>query len=73
MGMEFSMALGGGGVKGGAEIGVLKALWEQSIYPSAMSGTSIGGILAGLYGFGFTPEQLEVLATDVSEIGRAHV
>lgn len=64
--MEFAMALGGGGVKGGAEVGILKAFWEMELYPSAMSGTSVGGIMTALYGFGYTPSQLEELAIELS-------
>jgi NTE family protein len=55
----ISLALGGGAVLGAAHIGVLKALDENSIKISAISGTSIGALIASLYAFGKKPSQIE--------------
>ena len=57
--MSFGIALSGGGAKGAAHIGVLKALEENSLIPSYISGTSIGSIVGGLYAIGYTAKDLE--------------
>ena len=46
---SLSLALGGGGVRGAAHIGVLRALSEADIAPKAIAGTSSGAIVAMLY------------------------
>lgn len=43
---RISVVLGGGGVKGFAHIGVLRALEERGIVPTLYAGTSIGALLA---------------------------
>ncbi len=48
----ISLALGGGGVKGVAHIGVLKALLEQAVTVQAVAGTSAGGIVGALFAAG---------------------
>jgi len=57
--MSFGIAMSGGGAKGAAHIGVLKALEENNLFPSSISGTSIGAIIGGLYAIGYTPNKLE--------------
>ncbi len=47
--MKFGIALGGGGAKGLAHIGVLKALEEKGIKPAYISGTSIGSVIGAVY------------------------
>ena len=47
--MEYGLALAGGGTRGAAHVGVLKALEEARILPPAVAGTSAGSIVAGLY------------------------
>lgn len=44
-----ALVLGGGGVKGWAELGVIKALEEQNIPIDAIGGTSIGSLIAAVY------------------------
>lgn len=46
---KLSLVLGGGGLKGFAHIGVLKALEERGIKPSVVAGTSIGALIAAAY------------------------
>ncbi len=55
---SVSVALSGGGARGLAAIGVLKAFEEKGIKVTAIAGTSIGGIVGGLYAAGFSPEEL---------------
>lgn len=57
--MRFGLALSGGGLRGGAHIGVLKALEEENLHPSWISGTSAGSIVAGLYSCGYSPKEIE--------------
>jgi NTE family protein len=45
----IGIALGGGGVRGLANIGVLKAMEESGIKPDVISGTSMGAIVGALY------------------------
>jgi len=47
--MKIGLALGGGGVRGLAHIGVLRVLEENNIPLYQISGTSIGAIIGGLY------------------------
>lgn len=56
--MELGLALSGGGVKGAAHIGVLKALEEEGIKISSISGTSSGSIVASLYACGYSPDEI---------------
>lgn len=56
--MSFGLVLSGGGVRGSAHIGVLKALHEEKLYPTMISGTSAGSIVAGLYAYGYTPDEI---------------
>lgn len=56
--MKIGLALSGGGVKGAAHIGVLKALEENGIQVFAVAGTSIGSAVASLYAMGYTPEEM---------------
>jgi NTE family protein len=49
MKLKVGIALGGGGVRGLASIGVLKALLESGIIPDVIAGTSMGAIVGSLY------------------------
>lgn len=56
--MQIGLVLSGGGAKGAAHIGVLKALEDKNIKVSCISGTSSGSIVAALYGCGYTPMEI---------------
>lgn len=56
---KIGLALGGGGAKGFAHIGVLKVLEENRVPVDYIAGTSMGAIIAGLYATGMTPDQIE--------------
>lgn len=51
----FGLALSGGGLRGLAHIGVLKALEEMGLKPSAVSGVSAGAIIGAFYCAGYSP------------------
>jgi NTE family protein len=53
------LALGGGGGKGSAHIGVLTALEALHVPIDVIAGTSIGGLVAALYAVGYQPYQIE--------------
>ncbi|MGM0567486.1 MAG: patatin-like phospholipase family protein, partial [Bacteroidota bacterium] len=55
---RLGITLSGGGARGIAHIGVLKALEDYGIRPEAISGTSMGAIVGSLYADGKTPEEI---------------
>jgi len=55
----LGLALSGGGARGLAHIGVLKALEEEGIKIDLIAGTSMGGFIAAAYALGYTPAQME--------------
>ncbi len=60
-----ALALGGGAVLGAAHIGVLKALDEREVRITHISGTSIGALIASLYAFGKSPDEIEQFVTEL--------
>ncbi len=56
--MKIGLCLSGGGVKGAAHIGVLKALEEENIKIDCISGTSSGSIVSSMYAMGYTPNEI---------------
>ena len=57
--MSLGIAFAGGGLKGIAYIGALKALNEIGVKPDYLSATSSGSIFASFYAMGFTPEEMK--------------
>lgn len=57
------LVLSGGGAKGLAHIGVIKALEEHDIAIDYIAGTSMGAIIGGLYATGYSPGEMEELVT----------
>ncbi len=60
--MRFGLALSGGALRGVAHVGVLKALSENGLYPSYISGTSAGSMVAALYACGYSAVEMEKTA-----------
>lgn len=56
--MKLGLSLSGGGVKGSAHIGVIKALEEENIKIDSIAGTSSGSIVASLYAMGFSADEM---------------
>lgn len=59
MAAEIALALGGGGVRGISHIGVLRCLEKEGFKIKAIAGTSVGGLLGGLYAAGVTTDELQ--------------
>ena len=62
----IGLALSGGGARGIAQIGVIRALEEAGINISAIAGTSMGSIIGGAYASGYTVAEMDsiVINTD---------
>jgi NTE family protein len=56
---RVALVLGGGGLKGFAHIGVLRAFAERGIRPSIVAGTSIGSLIGAAYVGGMPVEEME--------------
>ena len=56
-----ALVLSGGGAKGAAHVGVLKYLEENKIPVDVVIGTSMGGLMGGLYSMGYTATELDSL------------
>jgi len=57
----IGIVLSGGGIKGMAHVGILKALMEHQIYPDVISGVSAGAIVGALYANGIAPSEMLVI------------
>jgi NTE family protein len=62
---RIGLALSGGGARGLAQIGVLKVLERERIPVDFIAGTSMGGILGGLYAAGYSAQELERIVMDI--------
>jgi NTE family protein len=66
---KVGLVLSGGGAKGLAHIGTLKALEENNIPIDYITGTSMGGVVGAMYAAGYTPTEIEriALSTDFQD------
>lgn len=60
-GQKVALVLSGGGSRGVAHIGVIRALEENHVPIDYIAGTSIGAIIGCLYALGYTPDEMERL------------
>jgi NTE family protein len=63
---KIGIALSGGGTRGIVHIGALKALEENGIHPTIISGTSAGSIVGVMYAHGYTPAEILKIAGERS-------
>lgn len=69
--LKWALVLSGGGAKGIAHIGVLKALEEAGFpAPSLVVGTSMGAIVGGLYACGMSPGAISRFTLEEFDMGR---
>lgn len=75
--MRLGLALCGGGIRGIAHAGILKAFEENNIVPYCLSGTSAGSYVAILYSIGYNALEIlelfknyakELIGKDIKEI-----
>lgn len=64
---KVGLALGGGGARGFAHLGALKAFEENGIVFDEVSGTSVGSIVASLYAFGLSSDEMLNIAKNLKE------
>lgn len=55
---RLGLALSGGGAKGFAHIGAIKAMEEKGLFPDVISGTSAGAVVGAMYSAGISPEDI---------------
>lgn len=59
--MDITLALGGGGARGVAHIGVLRVLEREGFKIRCVAGTSMGGVMGALYAAGNSPSEIQIL------------
>ena len=62
----FTLALGGGGARGYAHLGVIQALDELGLKPNRVVGTSIGSVLGAGLAAGLSPERMAAMAVAIN-------
>ena len=60
-----ALVLSGGGAKGAATVGALKYLEKYNFPIDMVLGTSIGGLIGGVYAMGYSPEFLDSLMRNI--------
>lgn len=66
--IKLGVALSGGGARGLAHIGVLRALENANIQPDFLAGTSMGGVIAAGYAAGLSPDDLEQISLEYASV-----
>jgi len=61
---RIALVLSGGGARGLAHIGVLKALEEMRVPIDCVVGTSMGAIVGGIYATGMSPNKIEKMIAE---------
>ncbi|WP_100609898.1 patatin-like phospholipase family protein [Confluentibacter lentus] len=56
--MKIGLVLSGGGMRGVAHIGVIRALEEHGIIPTHIAGSSVGAIVGALYAYGYDSKDI---------------
>ncbi len=64
---KIALVLGGGGTRGFAHVGVIKALEAQGITPDIIVGTSVGSAIGALYAAGYSGFQLQEISIPMKE------
>ena len=62
----IGIALEGGGAKGLAHVGVLQWLEEHHIPVDYVAGTSMGGLIGGLYATGLRPSEIREIVSNIN-------
>src|SRR5262245_13773321 len=75
---RVALVLGGGGLKGFAHIGAIRALRERGVQPKVVAGTSIGALIASAYAGDMSSDEMEqralaVKKNDLFKLDRVHM
>ena len=62
---KLGLVLSGGGAKGIAHIGALKAMEEAGLRPDFIAGTSMGSVIGSLYALGYSADQIAEMVLDL--------
>lgn len=62
---KIDIVLGGGGIKGYAHVGFLRAIEERRVAVGDVTGISIGSLVAAFYTNGYSPEQIDKILSGV--------
>ncbi len=65
--MKIALALGGGGARGNAHLGVIRRLEKEGYTIRAVAGTSFGGLVALFYAAGYSVNEIEELFSSVDQ------
>lgn len=63
---KYFCIFGGGGIRGTAYTGAIKALEELNIEITGFAGSSIGAVVAGLYSFGYTTSEMKEIFNNIN-------
>lgn len=63
---DFGLALGGGASRAFSQIGALKVLEQEGLYPKALAGTSSGAFIAAVYALGTPALELEKMMLELN-------
>lgn len=66
---RLALVLAGGGARGLVHVGVIKALEELDMPVDLVCGTSMGGLVGGLWATGWTPQELDSLVRSLDWLG----
>lgn len=62
---KIGLVLSGGGAKGMAHVGVIRAMEKAGIRPDYVVGTSMGSVVGGLYAMGYSSDELEQIIRSI--------
>ncbi len=62
---KIGLVLSGGGAKGLAHIGIIRAMEKAGLTPDYITGTSMGSIVGALYAIGYSSDDIESVVTNV--------
>lgn len=63
---KVGLVLSGGGAKGLAHIGIIRAMEKAGLTPDYITGTSMGSIVGGLYAMGYSADEIEQITNKVN-------
>lgn len=65
---KIALALGGGGARGFAHVGILQVLEREGIKVDIMAGTSMGAIIGGMYATGYSLDMIKKIVLNFQHL-----